>query len=180
MSHDNHFYFFRTLWGALRQADWQEAAQRGGILAVIVEFLRALTGLSAWPFFVPLESDWRPSTIRPILDDHGIDSWGWGKQDHEFFFQVKLRQANWAQYLLQQHGVPLSGQLLDEAGRSAYRPAPRHSLRPAPGATPTQRNVAMPSNSPTATHALKPEAPASLMRDPVGQINRAVDRLARW
>lgn len=179
MSHNNPFFFrpfffFRTIWDALHHADWDEAAERGPF-ALVAEFFRALAGLSAWPFFVPLESGWRPSTIRPILVAHGIESWGWGKQGGELFFQVKLRQASWAQYLLQQNGVPISGQLLDEGARSAYRPAARRSLRPAAGATPTARNMPTP-----AAPALKPETPASLFSDPVGQINRTVDRLAKW
>jgi hypothetical protein len=176
MSHHNHFFFLRTLWGALRQADWKEAAARGGILGLIAEFFRALTGFNAWPFFIPAESEWQPSTIRPILDEHGIPNWGWGKHKGEFFFQVKLRQASWAQYLLQQHGVPLSGQLLDEGGRSAYRPMPRRSLRPATGIT--SRHGPTPHRA--ANAAAKTEATPSVLTDPVGQINRTVDRLAKW
>ncbi len=180
MSHHNHFYFIRTLWGAMRHADWKEAEARGGILGLIAEFFRALTGFSAWPFFVSAENDWHPATIRPILDAHGIESWGWGKQSGEFFFQVKLRQANWTQYLLQQHGVPLSGQLLDEGARSAYRPAVRQSLRSAPRVTPTLRNNTTVNDRAAVPLAEQSEAPASLLNDPVGRINRTVDRLAKW
>lgn len=172
MSHDNHFFFIRTIWGALCQIDWGEAMARGGILAVIAEFFRALTGLSAWPFFVPAERGWQPSAIRSILHTYGIPTWGWGTQGGEYFFQVKLRQANWAQYLLRQHGVPLSGQLLDEGRRSAYRPISHRTLRPTPGATPVPTSTTMP--------VAKPEATTSLFSDPVGQINSTVDRLAKW
>jgi hypothetical protein len=178
MSNNNSFYFLRTLWASMRHADWNGAAERGP-LALLAEFFRALMGLSAWPFFVPVESNWRPSAIRPILDAHGIESWGWGKHGGEYFFQVKLRQANWAQYLLLQQGVPLSGQLLDERKRSAYRPEPRRSLRPVPGATPTQRNAA-PSTAPAAGQNVEAAAPASFLRDPVGQVSRVVDHLAKW
>ena len=135
MAHDNHFFIFRTLWGALQHADWDEAAKRG-IFAMIVEFFRALLGLSSWPFFVPAESGWRSATIEPILSAYGIDCWGWGRHDNEIHFQVKLRQANWAQYLLQQNGVPLHGQLLDEKARSAYRPDVSRVPRHTPGARP--------------------------------------------
>lgn len=176
MSHYNHFFFLRTLWGALCHADWKEAEARAGIFGLIAEFFRAISGFSAWPFFIPAESEWQPATIRPILNAHGIPNWGWGKQGGEFFFQVKLRQASWAQYLLQQQGVPLSGQLLDEGGRSAYRPATRRSLRAGAAATPSYRPATH-----TSTHTIaKPEATASMLKDPVGQINRAVDRLAKW
>src|SRR5690606_24139158 len=80
MSHHNHFFFLRTLWGALRHADWKEAEARAGIFGLIAEFFRAISGFSAWPFFIPAESQWQPSAIRPILNDHGIPNWGWGKQ----------------------------------------------------------------------------------------------------
>jgi hypothetical protein len=184
MSHDNNFFFIRTLWGALRHAEWDEAAARHGVFGLILEFFRALLGLSAWPFFVSTESGWQPATIRPILDAHGIESWGWGKHGGEFFFQVKLRQASWGQYLLQQQGVPLSGQLLDEGARSAYRPAAHRSLRPASGAVPMPRHAA-PTSKHQATRqvlhqATKADAPVSMFSDPVGQINRAVDRLVKW
>jgi hypothetical protein len=175
MAQENSFFFFRTFWGALRHADWDGAAERGP-LALVVEFFRALLGLSAWPFFIPVDSEWRPAAIRQILGAHGIVHWGWGRQGDEFFFQVRLRQAIWTQYLLQQHGVPLSGQLLDESKRSAYRPGPRRSLRPAPGASPTVRNGQMVSPAQTPTRESSP-AP---LRDPVGQINQVVDRLAKW
>jgi hypothetical protein len=179
MSHDNPFFFLRTFWASLRHADWDEAASRGP-LALLAEFFRALMGLSAWPFFVPIESEWHPSTIRSILDAHGIESWGWGKHGGEFFFQVKLRQANWAQYLLLQRGVPISGQLLDEGARSAYRPGPRRSLRPVSGATPTVHHSVRNPITSTARGVTEPEAPRSLLRDPVGQVNRVVDHLAKW
>jgi hypothetical protein len=184
MSHNTPFFFFRTFWASMHHADWDAAAARGP-LALIAEFFRAAMGLSAWPFFIPIDatrspsgmnvvSEWRPSTIRSFLSEYGIESWGWGQHDGEFFFQVKLRQASWAQYLLLQRGVPLSGQLLDEDKRSAYRPGPRRSLRPVAGATYTLRN------SPTLTATAKPAATTKLLRDPVGEINRVVDHLAKW
>ena len=173
MYYNNPFFLFRTLWGALAHADWDVAAERG-IFALIVEFFRTITGFNAWPFFVSLDSEWQPATIHPILQEHGIASWGWGKQGNEFFFQVKLRQATWAQYLLQQHGVPISGQLLDEGERSAYRPGPRRSLRQSPSTRIISHNTASPASTPQS------EASTSLLSDPVGQINRTVDRLAKW
>jgi hypothetical protein len=183
MSNDNPFFLLRTLWGALRHADWDAAAQRG-LFALVIEFFRTLLGFSAWPFFIEIESDWRPSAVRQILDAHGIESWGWGRQGSEFFFQVRLRQATWAQYLLQQHAVPISGQLLDEGKRSAYRPGPRRTLRPTPGASRTLHSntpgIARTgiANSSTA-HTPKPTASA-VLRDPVGEINNVIDRLAKW
>jgi hypothetical protein len=179
MSRDNQFFFIRTLWGALENADWDEASARGP-LAIVTEFFRALAGLSAWPFFVPAESGWRSDTILPILTLHGIESWGWGRHRDEVVFQVKLRQANWAQYLLLRNGVPLSGQLLDEGERSAYRPVAQRTQRHTPGALPREGNTAISSTRTQAQIEPKIEAQPSFLRDPVGQINRTVDRLSKW
>lgn len=179
MSHHNHFFFFRTLWGSLYHAEWKEATARWGLFGLIIEFFRAISGFSAWPFFIPVNSGWEPATIRPILNGYGIANWGWGKHSGEYFFQVRLRQASWAQYLLQQQGVPLSGQLLDESGRSAYRPVTRRSLRPSPHSTPHAAPSPDPSTASFAKPAAKPKATASLFGDPVEQINRAVDRLTK-
>ena len=175
MLHDNPFFFIRTLWGALRHADWAAAAARGPF-SLIAEFFRTLLGFSAWPFFIPIESEWRPAAVRQILSAHGIESWGWGRHGSEFFFQVKLRQATWAQYLLQQHAIPIRGQLLDESARSAYRPTPRRTLRSASGATPALRAT----SNPRATNTPETTPRVSSLRDPIGQIDRAVDRLAKW
>jgi len=175
MSRDNHFFFIRTLWGALENADWDEASAHGPF-AIVTEFFRALAGLSAWPFFVPAESGWRYDTISPILTLHGIDSWGWSRHGDEIIFQVKLRQANWAQYLLLRNGVPLSGQLLDEGERSSYRPVGQRTQRHTPGALSREGDTAISAT----TIEAKAEAQPSSMRDPVGQINRTVDRLSKW
>ena len=164
MSRHNYFYFVRMLWGSLCHAEWEAAWARAGILGIIVEFFRAITGFSAWPFFIPADSGWEPETIQPILNAYRIPNWGWGHHRGEYFFQVKLRQASWAQYLLQQQGVPISGQLLDEGGRSAYRPKHRH----------------VPPHGPTATPVPNTKSTSTPFTDPVGQINRAVDRLAKW
>lgn len=168
MSRHNNFYFIRMFWGSLRNADWDAAYARGGIFGWIAEFFRAITGFSSWPFFVPSNGEWQPDTIRPILDSCGIPNWGWGHHQGEFFFQVKLRQASWAQYLLQQQGVPISGQLLDESHRTAYRPVPR----------PTSSRVS--SRIPTENSAHNTKSNAPIYRGPVGQIHRAVDHLAKW
>lgn len=88
-------------------ADWRGAWQRGGVVGVAIEALRAALGLSAEPFFVPTKSAWQIGAIRQLLARHGIGLWGVGYWNHELFFRVTARQAHWAQYVLLRAGVPL-------------------------------------------------------------------------
>lgn len=128
-SRHNRFYFVRVITGSLRHADWDAARARWGVVGPVIEFFRALAGFNAWPFFVPDDSRWEPEAIDDLLAGYGIPTWGWAQQSGEYHFQVKLRQATWAQYLLQQQGVPLNGQLLDAGDRAAYRPETRRGKR---------------------------------------------------
>ena len=171
-SRHNHFYLVRNVWGCLRHAEWDDAWNQAGPFGLLREFLRALFALNSWPFFVPVSSGWQAKTLRVLLRQYGIPAWGWGVYQQEVCFQVRLRQAHWAQYLLLQNGAPLTGQLLDEAGHAAHRPAPkRRSAHPSPGGYAPMP----PAQSPAA------DAPAPhLFRDPVGAIDQAVNRIARW
>lgn len=178
MSRYNQFFFIRTFWGAMRHTDWKAAARRGSIFGLIAEFFRALTGLNAWPFFIPANSGWTPEAITSILQEYGIPYWGIGKHNGEFFFQVRLQQASWAQYLLMQNGVPIAGRLIAESPRSGYVPRGGNLARPTPNAPVAQNPFG--AFRPAPQPARQNEAPVSIFSDPVGQINRAVDRLAKW
>ena len=172
-SRHNHFYLVRNVWGCLRHAEWDDAWNQAGPFGLLREFLRALFTLNSWPFFVPVSSGWQAKTLRVLLRQYGIPAWGWGVYQQEVCFQVRLRQAHWAQYLLQQNGVPLQGQLLDEAGRAAYRPtSQRGTAHPTPGRY---------APAAQAQPVTAPDAPAPhLLRDPVGAIDHTVNRIARW
>lgn len=130
--------------GGLTHADWDGAWARGGLGGVVREFMAALTGFNAWPFFVDARGAWPSEQVAALLRQHGIATWGWGYANGQYFFRVKHRQAHWAQYLLLQNGVPVGGRLLTEAPshpRPAEPQAPRASDH-APAskrATPLQR-----------------------------------------
>lgn len=161
----NHLLLFREAWGNLRHADWQGAQQRYGPLGAIVEFWRALVGMSAWPFFIPSDAGWEPEAVRSLFSQYGITNWGWGYHAGEYFCQVPMRQAHWAQYVLQQAGVVLGGRLLTNEGRGAYGPARRTTSRPRPAMMPAK---------PQAQEVQTPP------RGPLGRIDVLVDRLADW
>lgn len=42
------------------------------------------------------------------MERYGIKTWGGQITGGEFFFSVKLEQAQWAEYLLNQRGVPIA------------------------------------------------------------------------
>lgn len=169
----NHYFLIRTFWGSLRHADWDGAMRRFGPLGVILEFFRALSGMSAWPFFIPADAGWEPERVRILLDQVRIPNWGWGYFRGEFVCQVPLRQAHWAQYLLLQQGVPLGGRLLAGEARNPYGGAGRRagSSHAQPGSSSGQ---AAPALDRVTT---QPDAPR---RGPVARIDALVDRLADW
>ena len=169
----SHFYFWRMLWGSLRYADWADAFARRGVLGWIVEFLRAITGFSAWPFFVPRSAGWTQAAIQDLLAARGIITWGWGAAGRDFIFHVKMRHAHWAQYLLQEAGVPLNGRLLADSGYAPRRrrPLTRGFQAPKDGYRPMRGQADGPA---------QPEPVTAAPADPIGRINRLVDRLVDW
>lgn len=67
---------------------------------------------NSWTFFIPydqsLESGWNALGVENLMKQHGVKTWGSQITGGEFFFSVKLEQAQWAEYLLNQYSVPLS------------------------------------------------------------------------
>lgn len=67
---------------------------------------------NSWTFFVPydqsLANGWNAVDIEKLLNQHGIKTWGGQITNGEFFFTVSLDKAQWAEYLLLRHRVPLN------------------------------------------------------------------------
>lgn len=82
---------------------------------------KTLLGLNDWPFFVPMNAGWSGRQVTKLLDDAGIDWWGWGVCNGEMFFRVAKSDAPAAQQILLSHGVPLSQRLI--AGPAERPPA---------------------------------------------------------
>ncbi len=71
---------------------------------------------NTWTFFVPydqaIKSGWNAFDVEDLMKQHGIKMWGSQITGGEFFFSVKLEQAQWAEYLLLRYGVPVNQKYL--------------------------------------------------------------------
>lgn len=166
----NFFLFFRTIWGTLCHTDWDAAYIRAGVWGTLRAFCAGMLGLNAWPFFVRANAGWTPEQISRLLQAKGVASWGWGYHGGEFFCRVRLRQAHWAQYILLEHGVPLTGNLLAEDGRYQGWGTP-------PQSTAGTYNDDM-RRAPRDQSAGRAAQGKTVVSDPVAAINRVVDKLA--
>lgn len=73
---------------------------------------------NSWTFFIPYDqavnTGWNADAIESLMEQHGIHHWGgqYTYPNNEFFFSVKLEQAQWAEYLLLRFGVPIKEKYL--------------------------------------------------------------------
>jgi hypothetical protein len=51
---------------------------------------------------------WSGRDIEKMLKHYGIKMWGRGFSHDTLTFRVQRKQAKWAEYLLHQHGIPVS------------------------------------------------------------------------
>ncbi len=110
-------------------ADWRGSADTSGAPGVAVELGRALVGANDWEFRVPRDFGGSGSDVERLLRHYGIAVWGQRVTGSYYVFNVKERQANWAEYLLRRAGIPLENRSFD--ARNLER-AGRHS----PGSLP--------------------------------------------
>ncbi len=106
-------------------ADWRRA-KRHGAAGVLRESISAATGWTMQPFFVPTSSTWDQERVHALLLKSGIESYAYGYWAGEMHFDVKRRQAHWAQYVMLRAGVPLLHGLLP--GSRALPPLQRALL----------------------------------------------------
>jgi hypothetical protein len=75
-------------------------------------------------FLIPQECGWSGRDIAGLLRRRGVKSWGLMVVDHSLLVRVTLRQARWAEYILESAGIPLEGGIVaPAAAHSAQRPA---------------------------------------------------------
>jgi len=162
----NLFVLLRTLVGSLAHTEWRRAYARRGVWGLVIAAFEGVTGLNTWPILVRAGETWTPERIGSLLRQYGIRSWGWGYHGGEFYFRVRLRQAEWAQYLLLEEGVPVAGRLLSIPTGDA--PWLRRAGR-------AQGVGKVPSGG---EWRGQPQSAPIASRNPLDTIDRVVDRLA--
>lgn len=67
--------------------------------------------VNSWTFFIPydasLEAGYNARMIERLMDRHSVKRWGSQITGGEFFFTVPKEQAQWAEYLMLQSGIPI-------------------------------------------------------------------------
>src|SRR5512146_2244397 len=76
-----------------RQADWQGAYARAGIMGLVDEFFQSLAAVNCWTIWVQRGAGWNGAQIEALLMRHGVRIWGRGFDGDEICFRVKRRQA---------------------------------------------------------------------------------------
>ena len=84
---------------------WKRILDSDGFLGLFKELIRTATGQSSWRFAVPRDSGLSGWEIERMLADYGVSIWGRWFDSDNLYFNVKLEQANWAEYLLKRRGV---------------------------------------------------------------------------
>lgn len=115
---------FGVFWN-LRHADWRGARKRKGATGIAAEAMSATIGNTSWRFEVPRGQGLSGTDIEHILNRYGITVWNRGVNRHSYFFNVKKRQARWAEYLIMQKSIKLISTPFDE--RNAGYPE-RHPM----------------------------------------------------
>ena len=62
-------------------------------------------------FLIPLDCGWSGREITNLLAKRGVKTWGLMAINDTFTISVRQAQARWAQYLLDQAGIPLESPL---------------------------------------------------------------------
>ncbi len=84
---------------------WGRILERYGVLGLFKELIRTATGQSSWRFAVPRDGGLSGWEIEKMLAQYGVSIWGRWFDSENLYFNVKLEQANWAEYLLKRRGV---------------------------------------------------------------------------
>ena len=113
-------------------ADWDGAYRRNGIYGLISEFLDCIVSRNAPTICVSRFSSWSGNEIEQLLYRHGVKVWDRGFAGDDLYFCVKLRQVEWAEYLLLRAGVPVTSKLVEPRNRD-------YTQGYAPGSEPPSR-----------------------------------------
>ena len=100
---------------ALARLDWFERVD---------ELAREIGGQRSWRFAVSRHCGWSGHQMEKMLKRYGVEIWGRNFDRSQLFFRVRLEQANWAEYLLWRHGIPVLGEPFNPQNRAARELGP--------------------------------------------------------
>jgi hypothetical protein len=80
----------------------------------LVAYWKDWTNAPAHTFVIPEACDWSALEIQRMLKQHGIKTWGLMIVKESIMISMRLAQAHWAQYLLQQEQIPIEYGLLED------------------------------------------------------------------
>jgi len=80
--------------------------------------LFAAAGQGTWPFLVAKDRRWNARSIRRLLNQNGVDSWGYGQWAGEMYFRTAASKAQAAQGILEAVGVPVKGKSAPSTGNA--------------------------------------------------------------
>jgi hypothetical protein len=109
-------------------ADWKRAS-RNGPAGITAELGRTIAGANRWRIWVDRRSGWSGVEIERFLRKYGVAVWDRGFVGDNYYFSVKERQANWAEYLLLRRGIPITGPVFNQRN-------PTYGEQHAPGDAP--------------------------------------------
>lgn len=110
-------------------ADWNGALRKGGAFGVAGELMSTAAGGNRWKIWVSRLDGWNGVEIERYLRKYGVVIWDRGFLGDDYYFSVKKRQANWAEYLLLRRGLTITGPYFNPDNV-------RHGERYAPGDAP--------------------------------------------
>jgi hypothetical protein len=84
---------------------WGQVLARSGVWGLFKELVRTAAGRSSWRFAVPREGGLSGWEIEQMLATYGVRIWGRWFDSEYLYFNVKIEQANWAEYLLKRRGI---------------------------------------------------------------------------
>ena len=102
-------------------ADWDGAARRSGGQGLVTEFGRSAIGANSWTFRVHNDREWCGDDIERYLRRYGVVIWGRRVTGRHLIFNVKERQANWAEYLMMRRGIALDGRTFNDLNQEYGR-----------------------------------------------------------
>ena len=105
---------FRNVLKIIAIADWVTPTT-----AIIQHFTKG----PSHTFFIPEDCGCSGHEITAMLQRYGVRTWSGMIINNTIMFTVGERQAQWAQYLLLHHDIPIASGLLDaNSARSARHP----------------------------------------------------------